>query len=61
MEVGLQSVESNKLYGPRPIAGKYVGQNNVFWKVDLFCFQKNRYRCIHSVMFTRMRYGGVVV
>ena len=61
MEVGLRSFESYKLPGPRPLAGKYLGQNKVFWKVDLFCFQKNRYICVHSVMSTRMRYGGVVV
>lgn len=61
MEVGLRSVESYKLSGPRPLAGKYLGQNKLFWNVDLFCFQKNRYRCIHSGMSTRLRYGGVVV
>lgn len=61
VEVGLRSVENYKLPGPRPLAGKYLGQNIVFWKVDLFCFQKNRYRGIHSVMSIRMRYDGVVV
>jgi len=40
MEVGLRSVESHKLTGPRSLAGKYLGQNIVFWKLDVFCFQK---------------------
>lgn len=36
MEVGLRNVENYKLSGPRPLAGKYLGENIVFWKVDLF-------------------------
>jgi hypothetical protein len=63
MEVGLQSVESYKLSVPRPLAGTYLGQSILFWKLDLFFFflRKNRYRGIHNVAFIRMKYGGVVV